>query len=67
VQRKALHVLRHLTVDNVVHPVNTKYPAGPLPKGWSSAVGFQVQIDIGQTGSNVTIDEYVDLAYFSAL
>jgi hypothetical protein len=56
-----------LTVDNVPHPVNAKYPAGPLPNGWNGAVGFQVQIDIGQTGSNVTIDEYLDLADFSAI
>jgi hypothetical protein len=40
-----------LTLDGVVHPVNAVYPAGPLPNGWSSAVGFQVQIDIGATGS----------------
>jgi hypothetical protein len=56
-----------LTVDDVVHPVNVKYPAGPLPGGWSSAVGFQVQIDIGATGSPVTIDEYLDLADFTAM
>jgi hypothetical protein len=55
-----------LTVDGVVHPVNAKYPAGPLPGGWSSAVGFQVQIDIGTTGQPVTIDQYLDLANFSA-
>jgi hypothetical protein len=56
-----------LTVDGVVHPVNAKYPAGPLPAGWSSAVGFQVQIDIGTTGQPVTIGEYLDLADFSAM
>jgi hypothetical protein len=56
-----------LTLDGVVHPVNAAYPAGPLPNGWSSAVGFQVQIDIGATGSPVTVDEYLDLADFSAL
>jgi len=56
-----------LTLDGVVHPVNAVYPAGPLPNGWSSAVGFQVQIDIGATGSPVTVDEYLDLADFSAL
>jgi hypothetical protein len=56
-----------LTLDGVVHPVNAVYPAGPLPNGWSSAVGFQVQIDIGTTGSPVTVDEYLDLADFSAL
>ena len=36
-------------------------------KGWSSAVGFQVQIDIGSTVLPVTINEYLDLADFSAL
>jgi hypothetical protein len=56
-----------LTLDGVVHPVNAVYPAGPLPNGWSSAVGFQVQIDIGATGSPATVDEYLDLADFSAL
>jgi hypothetical protein len=56
-----------LTVDNVAHPVNAKYPAGPLPRGWTSAVGCQVQIDIGSTGPNVTIDEYLDLADFVAI
>jgi hypothetical protein len=56
-----------LTVDGVVHPVNAVYPAGTLPNGWSSAVGFQVQIDIGLTGQPVTIDEYIDLADFWAM
>ena len=56
-----------LTVDGTVHPVNVKYPAGRLPRGWGSAVGFQVQIDIGATGSNVTVDEYLDMADFTAL
>jgi hypothetical protein len=56
-----------VTVDGVVHPVNVKYPAGHLPGGWSSAVGFQVQIDIGATGSPVTIDEFLDLADFTAI
>jgi hypothetical protein len=56
-----------LTVDGVVHAVNATYPAGSLPHGWSSAVGFQVQIDIGRTSTPVTVDEYLDLADFSAL
>jgi hypothetical protein len=56
-----------LTVNGVVHPVNAVYPAGSLPKGWSSAVGFQVQIDIGATSRDVTVDEYFDLADFSAM
>lgn len=56
-----------LTVDGVVHPVNVKYPAGHLPGGWSSAVGFQVQIDIGATGSPVTVDEFLDVADFTAM
>jgi hypothetical protein len=56
-----------LTVDNVVHPVNAKYPAGSLPGGWTSAVGFQVQVDIGSTGRNATVDEYLDLADFTAI
>jgi hypothetical protein len=56
-----------LTVDTVAYPINTMYPAGPLPNGWSSAVGFQVQIDIGSTVLPVTINEYLDLADFSAL
>jgi len=56
-----------VTVDGVVHPVNVKYPAGHLPRGWSSSVGFQVQIDIGATGSPVTVDEFLDLADFTAI
>jgi hypothetical protein len=56
-----------LTVDGVPHAVNVKYPAGPLPNGWTSAVGFQVQIDIGQTGSPVTVNEFVDMADFVAM
>ena len=56
-----------LTVDHHVHAVNARYPAGPLPQGWSSAVGFQVQIDIGLTKAPVTIDEYIDLADFDAM
>lgn len=56
-----------LTVDGVVYPVNAVYPAGPLPSGWSSAVGFQAQIDIGSTGQPVTVDEYIDLADFWAM
>jgi hypothetical protein len=38
-----------------------------LPGGWSRAVGFQIQIDIGTIGQPVTIDEYLDLADFSAI
>jgi hypothetical protein len=56
-----------LTVDGTPHPVNVKYPAGHLPGGWGSAVGFQVQIDIGATGSPVTVDEFIDLADFVAM
>jgi hypothetical protein len=56
-----------LTVDGKVHPVNVKYPAGHLPGGWSSSVGFQVQIDIGATGSHVTVDEFLDEANFTAM
>jgi hypothetical protein len=56
-----------LTVDKTVHNVNVKYPAGHLPGGWSSAVGFQVQIDIGATGSPVTVDEFLDEADFTAM
>ena len=56
-----------LTLDGVVHPVNVKYPAGHLPRGWSSSVGFQVQIDIGATGSPVTVDEFLDEADFTAM
>jgi hypothetical protein len=56
-----------LTVDGVPHAVNVKYPAGRLPGGWSSDVGFQVQIDIGQTGSPVTVNEFVDMANFTAM
>jgi len=56
-----------LTVDGVPHAVNVKYPAGRLPRGWGSAVGFQVQIDIGATGSPVTVDEFIDIADFTAM
>lgn len=56
-----------LTVNGVLHVVNVKYPAGHLPHGWSSANGFQVQIDIGSTKQDVTVDEFIDEANFSAL
>lgn len=54
-------------VNGNVHPVNAKYPAGHLPRGWSSGVGFQFQIDIGDVGSPVTVEEFIDLADFSAI
>ena len=41
-------------------------PAGTLPSGWNSAVGFQFQIDIGSISGAETVDEYVDLANFTA-
>jgi hypothetical protein len=56
-----------LTVDGTEHSVNAKYPAGSLPHGWSSAVGTQVQIDIGSTGSPVKVAEFIDLFDFSAI
>jgi hypothetical protein len=56
-----------LTVNNVVYAVNVAYPAGHLPNGWSSANGFQVQIDIGATNQDVTVDEFLDEANFSTL
>jgi hypothetical protein len=56
-----------VTVDGTVHPVNAKYPAGYLPHGWSSSVGFQFQIDIGNVGSPVMVEEFLDLADFSAI
>ena len=43
-----------LTVDDHVHPANAVYPSGSLPNRWSSAGGFQVQIDIGSTGQPAT-------------
>jgi hypothetical protein len=55
------------TVNNVVYAVNVAYPAGHLPNGWSSANGFQVQIDIGSTNQDVTVDEFLDEANFSTL
>jgi hypothetical protein len=56
-----------LTVNGVLHVVNVKYPGGHLPHGWSSANGFQVQIDIGSTKQDITVDEFIDEANFSAL
>jgi hypothetical protein len=56
-----------VTVNGHVYPVNAKYPAGHLPHGWGSAVGFQFQIDIGDVGSPVTVEEFVDLATFKAI
>lgn len=56
-----------VTVNNSVHPVNVSYPAGHLPHGWSSGVGFQFQIDIGSVHSPVTVEEYIDLASFTAM
>jgi hypothetical protein len=56
-----------LIVDGTVYPVNVKYPAGHLPGGWSSSVGFQVQIDIGTTGSPATVEQFIDMADFTAM
>jgi hypothetical protein len=56
-----------LAINGVVYAVRVKYPAGHLPKGWSSANGFQVQIDIGSTNQDVTVDEYIDEANFLTL
>ncbi len=56
-----------LTVDGVPHNINAMYPAGSMPGGWSSAVGFQFQIDIGKTSQHVTINEYFDLVDFTAM
>jgi len=56
-----------LTVNGVIYAVDVKYPAGPLPRGWSSANGFQVQIDIGRTDQDVTVNEFIDEANFSTL
>ena len=57
----------NLNVDGNEYPINLVYPAGYLPYGWSSTVGVQVQIDIGDTESNVTINEYLDLIDFVAM
>jgi hypothetical protein len=57
----------YVIIDGTQHPVNATYPAGHLPHGWSSAVGAQVQIDIGDVGSPVTIDEFIDLFAFKAI
>jgi hypothetical protein len=57
----------YVIIDGTQHPVNAVYPAGHLPHGWSSAVGAQVQIDIGNVGSPVTIDEFIDLLDFKAI
>jgi hypothetical protein len=56
-----------LTINDVVYAVNVKYPAGKLPDGWDSANGFQVQIDIGSTDHDVTVDEFIDEMNFSTL
>jgi len=54
-------------VNGEYHSVGATYPAGHLPHGWSSNVGFQFQIDIGDVGSPVTVEEFVDLAGFKAM
>jgi hypothetical protein len=56
-----------LVVDGTMYAVNMKYPAGHLPGGWSSSVGFQVQIDIGATGSPATVEQFIDMADFTAM
>jgi hypothetical protein len=38
-----------------------------LPHGWGSGVGFQFQIDIGDVGSDTTVEEFVDIANFKAM
>jgi hypothetical protein len=56
-----------VTVNGKGYQVGAKYPAGHLPHGWGSGVGFQFQIDIGDVGSPVTVEEFVDLADFTAI
>jgi hypothetical protein len=56
-----------VTVNGYVYQVGAKYPARHLPHGWSSGVGFQFQIDIGDVSSPVTVEEFVDLADFTAI
>jgi len=40
-----------LVINGVSHAINMTEPAGPLPSGWLSDVGWQPQIDIGASGT----------------
>jgi len=51
--------------DTQTYTLNTTEPAGPLPKGWKSALITQFQMNTGSEGGTPT--EYVDLYNFSAL
>jgi hypothetical protein len=56
-----------ITIDGVTTiPTNTNLPAGPLPKGWSSTVLIQVQMNAGPAGtSDNAMTTYYDLMDFS--
>jgi hypothetical protein len=56
-----------LIIDGVVHNLNLVYGASPLPNGWRSAVGFQIQIDALPNADGATIVEYLDEANYSAV
>lgn len=45
-------------VSNRTYQWNVTVPSGPLPTGWGEDMGLQFQMDIANTGANMT--EYVD-------
>jgi hypothetical protein len=56
----------YLIVDGVGHALNVTEPAEALPTGWTSAIGFQFQIDVGTVSSSTTTTMNLDNASFWA-
>lgn len=54
-----------LTINGVEHSLNMVEPAGALPKGWTSKVGIQFQLDSDAIKVS-TLVEYLDEASFTA-
>lgn len=55
-----------LTIDGTAHVLNMVEPAGTLPTGWTSAIGWQAQIDIGTISGSQTVLENLDQVAFTA-
>ncbi len=56
----------NLTLNGTTYAVNMTEPAGPLPSGWTSALGFQFQLDSASVSGTNTLSEYIDEASFIA-
>jgi hypothetical protein len=52
------------TASNKTYNLNTAYPSGPTPAGWTDNVGVQFQMDIA--GKGATMQEWVDQVTLTA-